>query len=84
MDQTFAAKYITDVSASYRFLNRLTVAFGADNVLDVYPDANNDAGDPTPSVNRGGNANFGIFPFNSLSPFGFNGRYIYTRLSFGL
>jgi hypothetical protein len=31
-----------------------------------------------------GNSNFGVFPYNQVSPFGFNGRFVYTRLSIGL
>ena len=81
-DQTFSAKWITDVSASYRFLNRLSIAVGADNVLDVYPDQNSQVGDPR--RNFSGNANFGIFPYNGISPFGFNGRFVYTRVAVGL
>ena len=41
-DQTFSAKWVTDVSASYRVLGRVTFSLGADNVLDVYPDEQND------------------------------------------
>jgi iron complex outermembrane receptor protein len=81
-DQTFGAKWVTDVSASYRALGRLTVALGADNVFDVYPDRQSDAGD----VSRGyaGNANFGMNPYSGISPFGFNGRFIYARVTLGL
>jgi iron complex outermembrane receptor protein len=82
LDQTFAAKWITDVSASYKVLNRYTLAAGADNVFDVYPDQNNNLGNVRTNV--GGNANFGIFPYSSFSPFGFNGRFVYARLSVGL
>jgi hypothetical protein len=31
-----------------------------------------------------GNANFGIFPYSQFSPFGFNGRYVYARVTLGL
>jgi len=55
---------------------------GADNVFDVYPDRQLNPGNPTTS--NGGTSNFGIFPYNGISPFGFNGRFIYTRLSLGL
>ena len=41
---------------------------------------NNQLGNKT---SFGGNANFGIFPYNQVSPFGFNGRFIYGRLSYG-
>lgn len=73
-DQTFGAKWITDASVAYRFLNRLTVAVGADNLGDVYPDKNS-VGSATVS----GNSNSTIFPYSSVSPFGFNGRYLYGR-----
>ena len=82
LDQIFRSKWISDVSASYGF-GRATLTVGADNVFDVYPDRNNNAGSFTPSEN-GGNANFGIFPYNGISPFGFNGRFIYTKLAVGL
>ena len=85
-DQTFGAKWISDVSASYRPTDRLTLTVGSDNVFDVYPDENSDRARfaVTPSPTASGNATFGILPYNQFSPFGFNGRFIYTRLAFGL
>ncbi|MGZ8455020.1 MAG: TonB-dependent receptor [Gemmatirosa sp.] len=81
-DQTFGAKWITDLSASVRPLPRITLAVGADNVFDVYPDENSDR--RTASAANSGNANFGIFPYSQFSPFGFNGRFVYARVIFGL
>ena len=81
LDQTFTAKWITDVSAGYQF-GRFTGTVGSDNVWDVYPDRNSNPGSIT--ANNGGNANFGIFPYAGVSPFGFNGRFIYARVSAGL
>jgi iron complex outermembrane receptor protein len=78
LDQTFRPKWITDLGASYRFIERLTIAAGVDNIFDVYPDPNN-KGD----VTFGGNNNFGIFPYNGISPWGFNGAFYYGRLTFG-
>ena len=78
--QTFSAKWITDVSAGYTFLNRVRVTVGADNIFDVYPDENSDNGNGS---TYSGNSNFGIFPYNGISPFGFNGRFYYARLSYG-
>jgi iron complex outermembrane receptor protein len=78
LDQTFGAKWITDVNASYTFGGRLTLTAGVDNVFDVYPDVNNQ-GDATTA----GNNNFGIFPYNQISPFGFNGAFYYGRVTFG-
>ncbi|MDB4879738.1 MAG: TonB-dependent receptor [Gemmatimonadetes bacterium] len=82
LDQVFSPKWVTDVSGSYGF-GRLTLTVGADNVLDVYPDRNSNNGNITGPEN-GGSSNFGIFPYNGISPFGFNGRFVYTRLSVGL
>jgi iron complex outermembrane receptor protein len=80
LDQVFSPKWITDVSGSYAF-GRLTFTVGADNVFDVYPDRNNNNGSYTnPPGENGGNSNYGIFPYNGISPFGFNGRFVYTRL----
>jgi iron complex outermembrane receptor protein len=78
LDQTFSPKWITDLNASYVFGNRLTISAGVDNVFDVYPDKNS-LGDATTA----GNNNFGIFPYNQISPFGFNGAFYYGRLTFG-
>ncbi len=81
-DQTYSAKFITDISAAYRFFNRATVTLGSDNVFDVYPDQNKDLGDV--ATGYGGQGTFGVFRFSGLSPFGFNGRYVYARLGFSL
>ena len=78
LDQTFGAKWITDVNASYTFNGRFTLAAGVDNVFDVYPDVNNQG-----NATTAGNNNFGIFPYNQISPFGFNGAFYYGRITFG-
>jgi iron complex outermembrane receptor protein len=81
---------VSDVALSFRPRAGASITVGADNLLDVYPDQNNDFGDPRVGnagvagpAGRAGNANFGIFPYNQISPFGFNGRYLYTRVSVG-
>ncbi len=79
LDQTFAAKWITDLAASYTFGQRFTLTAGVDNVFDVYPDENNQG-----NATSAGNNNFGIFPYNQISPFGFNGAFYYGRLTFGI
>ena len=81
LDQTFSPKWITDLNASFS-LRRFTVSAGADNIFDVYPDRNNSNGSLTPE--NGGTSNFGIFPYAGITPYGFNGRFIYTKLSVGL
>ena len=72
-DQTFAAKWITDLSLAYHFPNGLTVTGGADNVFDVFPDKIMAA-----------NSSGGIFVYSQFSPFGYNGSYYFLRLSVGL
>jgi iron complex outermembrane receptor protein len=70
LDQTFSAKWITDVNASYTFLRQLRFTIGANNVFDVYPD------EQIP-----GNSNSGIFPYpNTVTTFGINGRFIYAKM----
>jgi iron complex outermembrane recepter protein len=83
LDQTFSAKWITDLNASYTFGGRLTLTAGVDNVFDVYPDKNNQGSATPPPSGTAGNNNFGIFPYNQISPFGFNGAFYYGRLTFG-
>ncbi len=81
-DQTFGAKWISDVSGSLKAGDRITFTIGSDNVFDVYPDENSDR--RAVSATASGNANFGIFPYNQFSPFGFNGRFVYARVAYGL
>ena len=71
-DQTFGAKWITDAELAYRF-GKQTVAFGVEDLFDVFPDPNVPA-----TANRGTRT----FPRNA--PFGFNGRYVYGRLSIAM
>jgi iron complex outermembrane recepter protein len=81
-DQTLSAKWITDVSAGYKLFQRAQVTIGADNLLDVYPDMWQDRGDV--ATGYGGQGTFGIFRFPGISPFGFNGRYVYARVNYSL
>ena len=74
LDQTFGAKWITDANVSYRLLRQLRVTIGANNVFDVYPDKQ-----------IPGNSNSGIFQYsNTVTTFGFNGRFIYAKARYDL
>jgi iron complex outermembrane receptor protein len=74
LDQNFSAQWITDVNASYTFLRQLRLTIGANNLFDVYPDEQIPA-----------NGNSGIWPYsNTLTTFGFNGRFIYARFKYTL
>ena len=68
-------KGFADLDAAWTPRPGLTLAAGAQNLLDRYPDRNAQ-GDP----GFEGNSYFGIFPYSSISPFGFNGRVVYGRV----
>jgi iron complex outermembrane receptor protein len=75
-DQTFGARWITDIDVSYRFFNRLTIAVGGTNIFNIYPDR---------TILIPNNANSGrILPYTGISPFGFNGAHFYSRISYTL
>jgi iron complex outermembrane receptor protein len=63
---------LLDLEGRYRFSDNISIALGVDNVFDEYPDAV-----PAPLNTSGVVA----FPF--YSPFGFNGRFSYARLTLG-
>jgi iron complex outermembrane receptor protein len=68
-DQSFGAKWITDLEVSYAATERLNVAVGAYNLLDEYPDR-------TTVANT-----IGLPPYGA-GPFGLYGGYYYGRVSF--
>jgi iron complex outermembrane receptor protein len=68
--QTFEAEWLADLELGYRF-QKFTLAVGAQNLFDAFPDRNLDA-----------NSNLGIFTYPSHSPFGMNGRFVYSRVSY--
>lgn len=78
--QTFGAKWLTDLDLTWRYNRNLTLSIGANNVFDVYPDENIRS-KVVNNVAFNGNDNVGIFPYNAVSPFGFNGAFYYTKLS---
>ena len=70
LDYTTGSHTLLDLEARYVLPYAITFAVGAQNLTDEYPT-------PTPTnVNTNG-----PIGFSSYSPFGFNGRYIYARLS---
>jgi iron complex outermembrane receptor protein len=73
-DQTFAARWLLNVSASYNW-DAWTFTLGADNLTNVYPTK---AADSNPHELG---PIFGV-PYSPISPFGFNGRYIYGKVSY--
>ena len=67
----YSGKALVDLEIAFPFGNGATVAVGAENILNAYPDVNPFGADTV------GN-NYGQF-----SPFGFNGAYYYTRIGYG-
>ena len=69
-DQTFSARWLADADLAYKW-SRYTFAVGAENLFDQFPDRNRVN---TPL------ANSGIFKYPSQSPYGMNGRFVYSRV----
>jgi iron complex outermembrane receptor protein len=63
-------KTVVDLSGRLQIVDGVALTVGVDNVFDEYPDF-------TPAAL---NSN-GVLGFPFYSPFGFNGRYVYSRLS---
>ncbi len=66
----YPARILFDVEAARTFADRWTLAVGAQNVLDFYPEE-------YPGAARGVGNTYGQF-----TPFGFNGGFYYTRLRY--
>jgi iron complex outermembrane receptor protein len=71
-EQTYGSKVQLDTEIGYRF-GQVQVYVGASNLLDEYPD-----------LSIADISYFGNFPYDVLSPIGFNGRFVYggIRASF--
>jgi iron complex outermembrane receptor protein len=71
-DQTYAASWVVDASASFKPNDNWTLTLGVDNLLDQYPDK-------TANLI---NATYGVLPYSNYSPYGFNGAYVYGRINY--
>ena len=77
-DIFLAPKWVTDLEVRIKPIEDLSIAFGANNVFDVYPDRLPFG--TVDGVNYGFNNSF--LPYSSQSPFGFSGRFLYGRVSY--
>jgi iron complex outermembrane receptor protein len=68
-EQEFGAKTLFDLEAGRQF-GGVRWVLGMRNIFDTYPDRN--------TLDNG----YGIFPWAGASPFGYNGRFVYTRAEF--
>ena len=66
----YSGKTLVDAEVSVPIGSRATVALGAENILNTFPDVNPYGADTV------GNT------YGQFSPFGFNGAYYYSRLSY--
>jgi iron complex outermembrane receptor protein len=97
VDQVFGAKITTDLVVSYKLVTGVTISAGANNLFDVYPDRiyidpRNELSavyaNPIQGVNKtaGGYnsgrdaSNRGRYLFGP-NQFGFNGRFLFTRIT---
>ena len=72
-DQIFSARWIFDLAASYNW-RTWTFTVGADNITNQYP--------TKAALNNVYEDRADGLQYSSLSPFGFNGRYWYGKVTF--
>ncbi|HEX8329474.1 MAG TPA: TonB-dependent receptor [Hymenobacter sp.] len=90
LDQTFAAKWITDLTFSAQLIKQVGLTVGASNLFNVYPDKfiqnprNNEfnfSADPNQSyISTLDNTNRGRFVYPA-NQFGFTGAYYFVRVN---
>ena len=74
--QTFKAKTLIDLNATYEFTKGFSLTVGANNLFDVYPDKWNNKADG--AVGEASSYSSGQTPYTrNASQFGFNGSYYY-------
>jgi iron complex outermembrane recepter protein len=66
--ESYGAKTLVDAEVGYRF-NQINLSIGARNIFNTYPD----------QMKNANNNNGNTFPWAAASPFGYNGRYLYSR-----
>jgi iron complex outermembrane receptor protein len=77
-DQVYGKEWLADAEVAYRW-RTYTFAIGVENLLDTFPDKNlvrNANGAFTAQINNG----VATYPINT--PFGMNGRFVYTRVGY--
>jgi iron complex outermembrane receptor protein len=82
-DVRLGAKWITDAELRAKLAgDAVTVAIGANNLFDVYPDKipTGRGVDPATGLARNYGSTAYVTPYSNFSPFGFNGRFLYARL----
>ncbi len=68
--ESYPARTLVDAEVGYHF-SPVELAIGARNLFDTYPG----------KAKLDYNNNFAVFPWAAASPFGYNGRFLYTRVT---
>ncbi|AFC86980.1 outer membrane receptor for ferrienterochelin and colicins [Frateuria aurantia DSM 6220] len=71
-DQTFAARWLLDTTINYTYHN-WTFTVGANNLTNQYPSR--------VTKNNTYDYYYGELPYSPLSPFGYNGRYVFGNVT---
>ncbi|HEY8134348.1 MAG TPA: TonB-dependent receptor [Thermoanaerobaculia bacterium] len=77
-DQIYPAAWLADLEIAYRW-SKYLFAIGAENLFDKFPGENLKAGIANGSEQVG---SAGAFRYPRNSPFGMNGRFVYSRVSY--
>ncbi|SFC93072.1 TonB-dependent receptor plug domain-containing protein [Massilia yuzhufengensis] len=72
LDFWMGPRTVVDLEGRFAVTPKLSLAIGADNVFDQYPETQ------PPALNTTGNT-----PFANYAPFGRSGRFIYARANYG-
>ncbi len=72
LDYSTGAAVLLDLEGRWSPIENVTAAIGVNNLTDEYPN-------PTPTTVNGATGSVG---FPSFSPYGFNGRFFYGRISY--
>jgi iron complex outermembrane recepter protein len=80
----YEGKTLTDFSIGYEIYKKWRITIGANNIFDIYPDKNL----KTQTLNGGGvidlSNNNQLQYSRNVSQFGFNGRFVFARLSLSI
>jgi iron complex outermembrane receptor protein len=83
-DLNIESAWVVDAEIRVEATTGLEFAVGSNNLFDKFP-TNLPTGvgvDPDTGNPRNNSSNNYFLPFSSFSPFGFNGRFVYGRVSY--
>ena len=77
--QIFGADIVTDLEVTYKLTDSFTLAAGASNLFDSFPDKLIASTAASVATGTNGADNNGIFPYAYIAPYGTAGRILYAR-----